>query len=75
MCGIVGIIGKTPVAPQIVEKPVIAQGFIESANVQPLSEMVNLIAVSRAYEASQRIITSHDDILRSAIQSLGNPQP
>jgi len=44
---------------------------IESSNVNPMSEMVNLIAVSRAYEAAQRAITSLDDLISKAIGTLG----
>jgi flagellar basal body rod protein FlgG len=35
--------------------------------------MVNLIAVSRAYEACQKVIQSHDEESDKAIQVLGNP--
>jgi flagellar basal body rod protein FlgG len=38
-----------------------------------MSEMVNLIAVSRAYEAAQRAMTSHDDLISKAIGTLGTP--
>jgi flagellar basal body rod protein FlgG len=44
---------------------------IENSNVAPLSEMVNLISVSRAYEAAQRAITSLDDLISKAIGTLG----
>jgi len=44
---------------------------IESSNVNPMSEMVNLIAVSRAYEAAQRAMTSLDDLISKAIGTLG----
>jgi len=43
----------------------------ESSNVTPMSEMVNLIAVSRAYEAAQRAMTSLDDLISKAIGTLG----
>jgi flagellar basal-body rod protein FlgG len=43
----------------------------ESSNVNPMSEMVNLIAVSRAYEAAQRAMTSLDDLISKAIGTLG----
>jgi flagellar basal-body rod protein FlgF len=61
-------------APTIVENPSITQGAIEASNVSPLAEMVNLVSVSRAYEASQKMITSHDEMLRQAIQTLGGAQ-
>ncbi len=44
---------------------------IESSDVTPMSEMVNLIAVSRAYEAAQRAMTSLDDLISKAIGTLG----
>jgi hypothetical protein len=57
--------------PQPLEQVSITQGSIESSNVMPMAELVNLIAVSRAYEASQRSATSHDDLISKAINSLG----
>jgi flagellar basal-body rod protein FlgF len=59
--------------PIPVEKPAILNGHIEQSNVSPLTEMVNLIEVSRAYEAAQKVIQSHDDDSDKAIQILGNP--
>ena len=59
--------------PPRVEKPEIMQGYIEESNVVPLQEMVNLITVSRAYEVSQKLITSLDQTTRSAIETLGTP--
>lgn len=57
--------------PQPMENVQMSQGAIESSNVMPMSELVNLIAASRAYEASQKSITSHDDLISKAINSLG----
>jgi flagellar hook-basal body protein len=59
------------VQPQPVEKPEIVSGMLETSNVQPLQEMVNMITVSRAYEANQRLINTEDDILAKGIQTLG----
>jgi flagellar basal body rod protein FlgG len=59
--------------PAAVEKPAILSGYLEQSNVSPLTEMVNLIAVSRAYEACQKVIQTHDDESDKAIQVLGNP--
>jgi flagellar basal-body rod protein FlgF len=59
--------------PQAVQKPSVASGFIEGSNVSPMTEMVNLITVSRAYEASQKVIQTNDDNTDKAIQTLGNP--
>lgn len=59
------------VQPQLVAKPEIVGGVLEMSNVQPLKEMVNMITVSRAYEANQKVILANNDLLEKAIQSLG----
>jgi len=61
--------------PTIVDKPGIVQGSVEASNLSPMSEMVNLVNVSRAYEAAQKMITSHDELMRQAIQTLGSTSP
>lgn len=58
--------------PQAVEDMKVVQGAIESSNVLPMAELVNLITVARAYEASQRSMVSHDDLIAKAINSLGS---
>ncbi len=42
-------------------RPKVRQGFLETANVNPVTEMVQMIEVNRAYEANQRVIQAHDD--------------
>jgi len=59
-------------APQPLPDGQVVQGAIESSNVLPMEEMVNLIQVARAYEASQRSMTSHDDLVSKAINTLGS---
>jgi len=44
-------------------RPKILQGFIETANVEPVREMVQMIEVNRAYEANQKVIQTHDSML------------
>lgn len=56
-----------------VEKPMVLGGSLEGSNVSPLREMVNLITVSRAYEANQRLVVANDETTGKAIQALGNP--
>ena len=46
-------------------------GYLEMANVQAVSEMVNLISITRAYEANQKIIQTYDDSLEIAVTQLG----
>ena len=45
------------------DRPVVIQGFVETANVDPVREMVQMIEINRAYEANQRIIQAHDSML------------
>lgn len=58
--------------PNAVEDGQVVQGAIESSNVLPMEELVSLIQVARAYEASQRSMLSHDDLVAKAINSLGS---
>lgn len=68
-----GFLPKNGIAPTPVEKPSIVQGAIESSNVSAMTEMINLIMVSNAYQASQKLISSHDQLMGQAIQTLGAP--
>ncbi len=40
----------------------VEQGFLENSNVNPVTEMVNMIEVNRAYEANQRVIKTQDSM-------------
>ena len=48
-------------------RPAVVQGFIETANVDPVVEMVQMIEVNRAYEANQKVIQAHDTMLGTLI--------
>jgi flagellar basal-body rod protein FlgG len=41
----------------------VMQGFIETSNVNVVSEITNLITAQRAYEMNSRVITASDDML------------
>ncbi|MFP4114751.1 MAG: flagellar basal-body rod protein FlgF [Spirochaetota bacterium] len=43
-------------------RPKVHQGFLETSNVNPVTEMVRLIEVNRAYEANQKAIQSQDQM-------------
>lgn len=45
------------------ERPRMMQGFIETSNVNVVNEMVRMIEVNRAYEASQKTIQSEDSMM------------
>jgi flagellar basal-body rod protein FlgG len=41
----------------------VMQGFVETSNVNVVSEMTNLITAQRAYEMNSRVISASDDML------------
>jgi flagellar basal-body rod protein FlgG len=43
----------------------VMQGFIETSNVNVVSEITNLITAQRAYEMNSRVISSSDDMLNT----------
>ncbi len=45
------------------ERPKVRQGYLESSNVNVVTEMVRMIEVQRTYEANQKIIQTHDSLL------------
>lgn len=45
----------------------LAQGFLETSNVNPVNEMVNMISGLRSYEANQRALVSQDSTLEKLI--------
>ena len=57
--------------PEPVDHPELMQGYLESSNVTPLREMVDLVLISRAYEANQKIITTLDQQMQKTLDALG----
>lgn len=47
------------------------QGCIEASNVNVVSEMVNMITISRAYQAGQKVINSIDETLEKTVNQVG----
>lgn len=43
----------------------VVQGFIETSNVNVVSEITNLITAQRAYEMNSKVITTSDDMLNT----------
>lgn len=60
--------GYTPVP---VEKPSINQSYLEAANVEPVREMVDMIATQRAYDAFQKMIRSINDAYSFSMRNVG----
>lgn len=46
-------------------------GMLEMANVQVVSEMVNMISITRQYESNQKIMQTYDRSLEIAVNQLG----
>jgi len=49
----------------------VMQGYIEQSNVNVVREMVDMISVTRAYEASQKALQAQDSTLDKAVNELG----
>lgn len=49
----------------------VMQGYTEQSNVNVVSEMVEMISITRAYEANQKVIQSIDQTLDKATNSIG----
>lgn len=43
------------------------QGYLEQSNVNVVSEMVEMITISRAFEANQKAMNAADDTLKKAV--------
>jgi flagellar basal-body rod protein FlgF len=46
----------------------VRQGYLEHSNVEPVKEMVDMIAGVRAYEASQRAVLAQDQSLQNLLE-------
>ena len=60
--------GQTPNTPATVN---IRQGALEASNVQPVIEISKMLEVQRAYEATANLSKSEEDMMRQAIDRLG----
>lgn len=49
----------------------ILQGYTEQSNVNVVREMVDMITITRAYEASQKVIHSYDSMLDKSVNQVG----
>ena len=52
----------------------VEQGFTEAANVEVVSEMVNMIEVQRQFEAYQKVMQTSDTLDRAANEKVGRRQ-
>ena len=54
-----------------VENPAVQQGYLEAANVEVVTEMVNMIETQRQFEAYQKIMQTSDSMDREAHSKVG----
>lgn len=48
----------------------VLQGFVESANVEPITQLARMIEIQRAYELGQSFLDAEDERVRKSIESL-----
>lgn len=49
------------------KRPQVLQGFLEASAVNAITEMVNMIAINRAYEACQKVVHAEDTAMEQSI--------
>ncbi len=63
--------GENPIAPENIQ---VVQGAIESSNVFGITEVTRMIEVTRAYEATTKLVKDLDELRQQAISALGKTQ-
>jgi flagellar basal-body rod protein FlgG len=71
---------ETPYSKDVIElnenngRPIVKQGFIETSNLNIVTEMVRMIETHRAYEANQKSVQTADEIMGIISNRLGRIQ-
>lgn len=50
---------------------VIQQGYLEASNINAVSEMVEMITITRAYESNQKAVQTADAMIEKAVNEVG----
>jgi len=50
--------------------PRLQHGYLETSNVNPISEMVNMIDAARGYEIYAKVVQTHDELLSKAATNI-----
>lgn len=64
-------IGKTDASKTKDFSGEIQQGYLEMSNVNTVTEMVDMISITRAYEANQKVLQAQDEILGKSVSEVG----
>lgn len=67
--GLLRIEEGTEAVPEAVTG-MIQQGFLEGSNVNSVKEMVEMITMMRTYEANQKMIKIHDELIGKAVNEI-----
>jgi len=59
-----------PFATDLGNSTKVIQGFLEASNVNPVTEMVKMIEVNRAYEMNQKVIQTHETLAGKLINEV-----
>ncbi|WP_417726553.1 flagellar hook-basal body complex protein [Roseovarius sp.] len=65
-----GVMFRTDSGFEQVEEGRVLQGFLEGANVDPISQIARMIEVQRAYEMGQSFLESENERVMTALDSL-----
>ncbi|SEL54314.1 flagellar basal-body rod protein FlgF [Roseovarius azorensis] len=65
-----GVMFRTRGGIEPVENPRILQGFLEGANVDPISQIARMVEVQRAYEMGQSFLDSENERVMTALDTL-----
>lgn len=68
--GLFRVRGGTPA--EVDPKVVLAGGYLEGSNVNPVEQMVNMISLARQFEMQMKVLTTADANDRSATQIISN---
>ena len=61
----------TPAAGLQASNAAVHQGYLEMSNTNVIEEMVDMITITRAYEAGQKMIQTVDNTLNKAVNEIG----
>jgi len=65
-----GVLFRADQPTQPAENGSIVQGYLEQANVSPVSEISRMIEVQRAYEAGQGLLEREDERIRQVLRTI-----
>ena len=67
-----GVIPNQPATPALDFKTIgVRQGYLEKSNVNPVTEMMRLIEISRAFEAVTSSLSNSQSTMKESIRTLG----